>query len=97
MQQSLDDPDAGRTGASKTVAPRPRARRDQFAPDLIHRKHEVARDVVQISNETFFWVPPLRNRIDMLAHRHQEPVGVKVAGTKPLEIDRIASDIEPAV
>jgi len=40
------------------------------------------------------WVPPIRNRIDMLATGIKSPVGVKVAGTDLAEIDRIASEIE---
>jgi Cu(I)/Ag(I) efflux system membrane protein CusA/SilA len=40
------------------------------------------------------WIPPIRNRIDMLATGIKSPVGVKVAGTDLAEIDRIAADIE---
>ena len=40
------------------------------------------------------WIPPIRNRIDMLATGIKSPVGVKVAGTDLAEIDRIAGDIE---
>jgi Cu(I)/Ag(I) efflux system membrane protein CusA/SilA len=40
------------------------------------------------------WIPPIRNRIDMLATGIKSPVGVKVAGTDLAEIDRIASEIE---
>src|SRR5437879_12362574 len=43
------------------------------------------------------WVPPIRNRIDMLATGIKSPVGVKVAGTNLKEIDRIAAEIERAV
>ena len=43
------------------------------------------------------WIPPIRNRIDMLATGIKSPVGVKVAGTRLAEIDRIASDIERVV
>jgi Cu(I)/Ag(I) efflux system membrane protein CusA/SilA len=42
-------------------------------------------------------VPPIRNRIDMLATGIKSPVGVKVAGTDLAEIDRIAAEIERAV
>ena len=37
------------------------------------------------------WVPPIRNRIDMLATGIKSPVGIKVAGTDLAEIDRIAA------
>jgi Cu(I)/Ag(I) efflux system membrane protein CusA/SilA len=40
------------------------------------------------------WVPPIRNRIDMLATGIKSPVGVKVAGTSLQEIDRITGAIE---
>ena len=43
------------------------------------------------------WVPPIRNRIDMLATGIKSPVGVKVSGTNLAEIDRIAGEIERAV
>ena len=40
------------------------------------------------------WVPPIRNRIDMLATGIKSPVGVKVAGTDLATIDRITAEIE---
>jgi Cu(I)/Ag(I) efflux system membrane protein CusA/SilA len=43
------------------------------------------------------WVPPIRNRIDMLATGIKSPVGIKVAGANVREIDRIAGEIERVV
>ncbi|MFO1502951.1 MAG: efflux RND transporter permease subunit [Steroidobacteraceae bacterium] len=43
------------------------------------------------------WVPPIRNRIDMLATGIKSPVGIKVSGTDPVVIDRVAAAIEQAV
>lgn len=43
------------------------------------------------------FVPPIRNRIDMLATGIKSPVGIKVAGTDPTIIDQIARNIEQAV
>jgi copper/silver efflux system protein len=43
------------------------------------------------------WVPPIRNRIDMLATGIKSPVGVKVSGTDPMIIDRVAAAVERAV
>ena len=43
------------------------------------------------------WVPPIRNRIDMLATGIKSPVGVKVSGTDPAVIDGVAAAIEHAV
>ncbi|MCF4984448.1 efflux RND transporter permease subunit [Pseudomonas syringae] len=40
------------------------------------------------------WVPPIRNRIDMLATGIKSPIGVKIAGTSLAEIDRVARQIE---
>jgi len=43
------------------------------------------------------WVPPIRNRIDMLATGIKTPVGIKVAGTDPVVIDRVAQQVEQVV
>ncbi|MFN0162881.1 MAG: efflux RND transporter permease subunit [Burkholderiales bacterium] len=43
------------------------------------------------------WIPPIRNRIDMLATGIKSPLGIKVAGADLSEIDRIAADIEKVV
>ena len=43
------------------------------------------------------FVPPIRNRIDMLATGIKSPVGIKVAGSDPTVIDRVAREIEAVV
>src|SRR5260221_2021270 len=43
------------------------------------------------------WVPPIRNRLDMLATGIKSPVGIKVSGADLAEIDRIAGEIERVV
>ncbi|HEY8051851.1 MAG TPA: efflux RND transporter permease subunit [Steroidobacteraceae bacterium] len=53
--------------------------------------------VVRVPGLTNVWVPPIRNRIDMLATGIKTPVGVKVAGTNLQEIDRITGEVERAV
>jgi Cu(I)/Ag(I) efflux system membrane protein CusA/SilA len=53
--------------------------------------------LVQVPGLSNIWVPPIRNRIDMLATGIKSPVGIKVAGTDLVEIDRIAGAIERAV
>ncbi len=53
--------------------------------------------IVKVPGLANIWVPPIRNRIDMLATGIKSPVGVKVAGTDLAEIDRIAGEIERAV
>ena len=53
--------------------------------------------IVKVPGLSNIWVPPIRNRIDMLATGIKSPVGVKVSGTDLAEIDRIASEIERVV
>jgi Cu(I)/Ag(I) efflux system membrane protein CusA/SilA len=52
---------------------------------------------VRVPGLANIWVPPIRNRIDMLATGIKSAVGVKVAGPDLATIDRIASEIERAV
>jgi Cu(I)/Ag(I) efflux system membrane protein CusA/SilA len=52
---------------------------------------------VKIPGLANLWVPPIRNRIDMLATGIKSPVGIKVAGASLVEIDRIAGEIERVV
>ena len=52
---------------------------------------------VQIPGLANIWIPPIRNRIDMLATGIKSPVGIKVAGTDLAVIDRVAREIEQAV
>ena len=49
---------------------------------------------VQVPGLANIWVPPIRNRIDMLATGIKSPIGVKVSGTSLDEIDRVARDVE---
>jgi Cu(I)/Ag(I) efflux system membrane protein CusA/SilA len=53
--------------------------------------------IVKVPGLSNIWVPPIRNRIDMLATGIKSPVGVKVAGMKLQEIDRITADVERVV
>ncbi len=52
---------------------------------------------VRVPGLSNIWVPPIRNRIDMLATGIKSPLGIKVAGPDLATIERIASDIERAV
>jgi Cu(I)/Ag(I) efflux system membrane protein CusA/SilA len=72
--------------------------RDQWRPGLTPDKliEELDR-TVKVPGLSNIWVPPIRNRIDMLATGIKSPVGIKVAGTKLDEIDRIAGEIERVV
>jgi Cu(I)/Ag(I) efflux system membrane protein CusA/SilA len=53
--------------------------------------------IVRVPGLANIWVPPIRNRIDMLATGIKSPVGVKVAGTDLVTIDRITGEIERAL
>jgi Cu(I)/Ag(I) efflux system membrane protein CusA/SilA len=52
---------------------------------------------LQIPGLSNVWVPPIRNRIDMLATGIKTPVGIKIAGADPVVIDRVAQAVEQAV
>jgi len=72
--------------------------RDQWRPGMTTDKlvEELDR-AVKVPGLSNIWVPPIRNRIDMLATGIKSPVGVKVAGASLQEIDRITGDIERIV
>ncbi|MFZ6639978.1 efflux RND transporter permease subunit [Undibacterium sp. TC4M20W] len=53
--------------------------------------------VVKVPGLSNIWVPPIRNRIDMLATGIKSPVGIKVSGANLKEIDRMTADIERAI
>jgi len=53
--------------------------------------------IVKVPGLSNIWVPPIRNRIDMLATGIKSPVGVKVAGTDLITIDRLTGEIERAL
>jgi Cu(I)/Ag(I) efflux system membrane protein CusA/SilA len=78
-----------------TIQLKPRAEwRPGMTPDKL--VEELDR-IVRVPGLSNIWVPPIRNRIDMLATGIKSPVGVKVAGTDLQEIDRIAAEIERVV
>jgi Cu(I)/Ag(I) efflux system membrane protein CusA/SilA len=49
---------------------------------------------VKVPGLTNVWIPPIRNRIDMLATGIKSPIGVKVTGTDLKDIDRVALKVE---
>jgi Cu(I)/Ag(I) efflux system membrane protein CusA/SilA len=72
--------------------------RSEWRPGMTHDKLVAELDrIVRVPGLTNIWVPPIRNRIDMLATGIKSPVGVKVGGTDLREIDRVATGIERAV
>jgi Cu(I)/Ag(I) efflux system membrane protein CusA/SilA len=52
---------------------------------------------VKVPGLANIWVPPIRNRIDMLATGIKSPIGVKVSGPDLAAIDRVALDVERVV
>ena len=72
--------------------------REQWRPGMTpDRLVEELDRVVKVPGLSNVWVPPIRNRIDMLATGIKSPVGIKVAGADLATIDRLAGQIEAAV
>ena len=69
--------------------------KSQWRPGLTQDKlvEELDR-IVKVPGLANIWVPPIRNRIDMLATGIKSPVGVKVAGADLVTIDRVTGEIE---
>lgn len=67
----------------------------QWRPGMTREKliDELDR-TVQVPSLANFWIPPIRNRIDMLATGIKSPISVKVSGANLDEIDRVAREIE---
>ena len=72
--------------------------KDQWRPGMTQDKlvDELDR-IVKVPGLANIWVPPIRNRIDMLATGIKSPVGVKVAGADLATIDRLTGEIEKAL
>ena len=69
--------------------------RSEWRPGMTPEKlvEELDR-VVQVPGLANVWVPPIRNRIDMLATGIKSPIGVKVSGSDLTQIDRVAAQVE---
>ena len=69
--------------------------RNQWRPGMTPEKLvEELDQTVRVPGLANVWVPPIRNRIDMLATGVKSPIGVKVSGPNLAELDRIAGRIE---
>ncbi|WP_186104744.1 efflux RND transporter permease subunit [Burkholderia gladioli] len=53
--------------------------------------------IVRVPGLSNVWVPPIRNRLDMLSTGIKTPVGVKITGPELVGIDRVAAQVEQAV
>ncbi|MEQ5304568.1 CusA/CzcA family heavy metal efflux RND transporter [Providencia rettgeri] len=51
-------------------------------------------ETVRLPGVANLWVPPIRNRIDMLSTGVKSPIGIKVSGRDLEEIDALAQEIE---
>ncbi|MBN6364875.1 efflux RND transporter permease subunit [Providencia rettgeri] len=51
-------------------------------------------ETVRLPGVANLWVPPIRNRIDMLSTGVKSPIGIKVSGRDLEEIDTLAQEIE---
>ncbi|MBN8781224.1 efflux RND transporter permease subunit [Thiobacillus sp.] len=65
--------------------------RPGMTPDELVEELDRAVKVPGLAN---IWVPPIRNRIDMLATGIKSPIGVKISGSSLADIDRIAQQVE---
>ncbi len=69
--------------------------RDQWRAGMTpERLVEELDRAVKVPGLANIWVPPIRNRIDMLATGIKSPIGVKVSGSDLAEIDRVARAVE---
>ncbi|MFP2238117.1 efflux RND transporter permease subunit [Pseudescherichia vulneris] len=72
--------------------------RDQWRPGMTQAKLiEELDKTVQVPGIANVWVPPIRNRLDMLATGIKSPVGIKVNGNNLADIERVAREIEQVV
>ncbi|MDR1041765.1 MAG: CusA/CzcA family heavy metal efflux RND transporter [Deltaproteobacteria bacterium] len=71
--------------------------RDQWRPGMTGEMivEELDR-TVRLPGLANLWVPPIRNRIDMISTGVKSPVGIKISGSRPEDIDRAARDVQEA-
>ncbi len=69
--------------------------RDQWRPGMTPKKLMAELDErVKVPGLANIWIPPIRNRIDMLATGIKSPIGVKISGNSLADIDATALEIE---
>ncbi|WLI75074.1 efflux RND transporter permease subunit [Kosakonia sp. H02] len=92
--ESATDP-APLTMLETTIRFKPR---DQWRPGMTPEKLVEELDkTVSVPGIANVWVPPIRNRLDMLATGIKSPVGIKVNGNNIADIERVAQEIEQVV
>lgn len=71
--------------------------RSEWRPGMTPEKLvEELDQTVKLPGLTNIWIPPIRNRIDMLATGIKSPIGVKVSGADLAAIDRVTAQVERA-
>lgn len=69
--------------------------RDQWRAGMTPEKLVKELDkAVQVPGLANLWIPPIRNRIDMLATGIKSPIGVKVYGSELVQIDKVTQMVE---
>lgn len=72
--------------------------KDQWRPDMTMDKLIEELDAtVNVPGIANLWVPPIRNRLDMLSTGIKSPVGIKVNGKNVQQIEQVAQQIEQVV
>lgn len=72
--------------------------RDQWRPGMTPDKLVTELDnAVKLPGIANVWVPPIRNRLDMLATGIKSPVGIKVNGNNIAQIEQVTQQIEHIV
>ncbi|MFN0305257.1 MAG: efflux RND transporter permease subunit [Burkholderiales bacterium] len=72
--------------------------KSEWRPGMtIEKLIEELDSVVKLPGLANIWIPPIRNRIDMLATGIKSPLGIKVAGSDLAVIERVAGEIERVV
>lgn len=69
--------------------------KDQWRPGMtMARLKDELNRAVHVPGLTNLFVPPIRNRIDMLATGIKSPIGIKVLGSDPSSLQQVADRIE---
>jgi len=69
--------------------------RDQWRPGMTPQKLRDELDrAVQVPGLTNLWVPPIRNRIDMLATGIKSPIGIKLSGPDVATLAKLGDRVE---
>ncbi|MEG1970706.1 MAG: efflux RND transporter permease subunit [Burkholderiaceae bacterium] len=72
--------------------------RDEWRPGMTTEKLIEELDAaVKLPGLSNIWIPPIRNRIDMLATGIKSPLGIKISGANLAQIEKVAAEIEQVV